>query len=81
MDRRRIVRELAYLPGGSGRVVAGVLSEIGAIPVAAQDPARVAETLACARIVDDPESALAAPQAFSVMRDLLDQLHKGADDD
>jgi hypothetical protein len=41
MDSRRIARELDALT--TGRVLAGVLSEVGAIPVERQRPELVAE--------------------------------------
>lgn len=83
MDRRRIMREMTYLTTEAGRVVAGVLQEIGGIPVDTQDPAMVAKALAPARILDDPESFVGAPAAFARLSDRLDALqerHEGVDD-
>jgi hypothetical protein len=81
MDRRRIMREMTYLTAETGRVVAGVLQEIAAIPFDRQQPQLVAEALACARVVDDPESFSAAPAAFARLMAKLDALHEGVDDD
>jgi hypothetical protein len=81
MDRRRIMREMTYLTTETGRVVAGVLQEIAAIPVDAQDPALVAQALASARILDDPESFIGAPAAFARLSARLDALREGIDDD
>jgi hypothetical protein len=81
MDRLRLTRELDDLNGHSGRVVSGVLSEVGAIPVANQDPALVAQVLACARVIDDPESFSVAPQAFVRLARLLDACHEGVGGD
>jgi len=72
------MREMDYLTGG--RVVAGVLDEIGQIPVDRQDPALGAAALANAAIVDDPENFAAAPRAFGRMTKLLDALHEGGDE-
>jgi hypothetical protein len=80
MDRRRIVRELDILTN-VGRVLAGVLEEVGRIPVERQRPELVAEALRCAALIDDPESFAAAPQAFSRLAAALDALHKGVDGD
>lgn len=68
------MRELTYLTGG--RVVAGLLDEIGQIAVERQDAHLVAAALSCAAVVDDPESGLAAPRAFGCMMKLLDELHE-----
>lgn len=65
----------------AGCVLAGVLKEIGMIPVDAQDPALVAQALAFAYLVDDPESVAVAPQAAGRMRDVLAELHEKAGDD
>lgn len=73
------MRELAYLSTDVGHVVAGVITEIGMIPVDAQDPALVAEALACARIMDDPESAIAAPAALARLTTKLDVLHEAVE--
>jgi hypothetical protein len=80
MDRR-IVRGMTYLMIEPGRVVAAVLSEIAAIRVDAQNPVLVAQALASARLLDDPESVVAAPAAFARMMARLDSLHEGIDDD
>jgi hypothetical protein len=80
MDRRRM-REMTYLGTDSGRVVAAVLSEVAAIPVDRQCPRLVAEALASARVIDDPESAAFAPAVFARMMSRLDSLHEGIDDD
>lgn len=80
MDRRRITREMDFLTC-TGGVVAGVFAEIGMIPVDAQDPVLVAEALAFARVIDDPESAMAAPAACARLMSRLDHLHEGVDDD
>lgn len=81
MYRRRITRELDALTNDAGSVVAGVISEIGAIPFERQHPRLVAEVLACARVVDDPENHATAPRMFVRMMRLLDECHKGVDDD
>lgn len=82
MDRRRITREMDFLTGiGVGRVMCGVLAEIAAIPVTEQCPRLVAEALASARAVDDPENVAAAPAAFARLMARLDALREGVDDD
>lgn len=64
----------------AGRVVAGVISEIGMIPSDTQDPVLVAQALASARVMDDPESRCGAPAVFARLMVLLDALHEGVDD-
>ncbi len=59
----------------AGRVLAGVLDEIGAIPASRQEPGLVADALAQARIIDDPESVTVAPAAFAQLMAVLDELH------
>lgn len=54
-----------------------MLAEVGAIPVERQRPGLVCAALGWARIVDDPECALVAPEAFAQLRDVLDALHEG----
>jgi hypothetical protein len=79
VDCRRITREPDDLTG-VGRVVAGVLAEIGQIPVSRQQPELVAEALRCAYLIDDPESFSVAPLVFARLACLLDALHEGVDD-
>ena len=79
MDCRRITREARYLTG-VGCVLAGVLDEIGQIPVTRQQPELVAEALRCAALIDDPESYVVAPLVFSRLACLLDALHEGVED-
>jgi hypothetical protein len=81
MDRRRIFRQLAYLTSDAGCVVAGVIDEIGRIPVDRQNPVLVAEALASARVVADPESAAVASAAFARLVSRLEALHEVSDDD
>jgi hypothetical protein len=71
---------MTYLTIEPGHVVAGVLSEVAAIPVDQQDPRLVARALASARIMDDPDCALAWPAAFGRMTVLLDAIHEGVDE-
>jgi hypothetical protein len=81
MDRRTVTREMDFLTGGASCVVSGVLAEIAAIPVDAQDPVLVAQVLASARVVGDPESAAFAPAAFARLMTRLEGLREGLDDD
>jgi hypothetical protein len=81
MDRRRVARELDALTNSAGSVVVGVLAEVAMLPVDAQNPVLVAQALASARVVADPESAAFAPAAFARMMARLDQLREGVDDD
>lgn len=74
-------REMTYLATDTGRVLSAAFNEIGMIPVDAQSPALVAQTLACAAVLDDWECARAWPRAFAALVKMLDRLREGVDDD
>jgi hypothetical protein len=72
--------ELSAPTNATGRVLAGVLAEIGAIPSELQHPELVAEALRYANILDNPECVSVAPAAFGRMAALLNALHEGVDE-
>jgi len=82
MDRRGIAREFDALTtdAGVGRVVSSVLAEVAMIPVDSQQPSVVAEALASARVMDDPDSVMAAPAALARLSVRLEALHEGVDE-
>lgn len=70
-------REMKWLHVETGHVVAGVLAEIGMIPVDRQHPALNAIALASARLMDDPDNSRVWVEAFGRMSARLGAIHEG----